>query len=276
MASGGLRYNGTLMVTTARTQISGDKIQPSVARELVSVTPFGIPTTRTADIPYMCRLEMDSDDVDLKPTEISVLIAPVEDASVTAASNSMIFNTYDMHAPLKGGEVIQAFGTNVIDGTTDPYFGAGSIISDTRTGHQQVYWKTPSATSLYGTASQDSFVAGSTYSINGATRIVNAYGIATTNTTRTVTDSIGGNFKLASDDFRTNLPQAYPYQVTFENDLAAGSNQCPKTILWNVDIPTDPNTCSITEEISQEGLTIAGDIAFITGVGYNKNSRNRG
>jgi len=272
MASGGTRFKGTLMVTTAKTKLGADLIAPSVARELLSVTPYGIPTTRTADIPYLVLLEMESDDTDLSPTKIPVMIAPVEDGTSTGVSNSMIFKTYDLHTPINGGDVIKAYGTNIIDGTTDPYFGAGVLLSDVATRIPQTFWTSPTAVSTYGATTNDSFVAGTTYRFNNSLRLVNAFGIATTNTTRTITDSIGGNFKLESSDFRTKLPQIYPYQVSFENDLGAGNNMLPTTLLWNINVPTEP-TVAITEYIDQEALTIAGNIAFLTGVGYNKTNR---
>jgi len=271
MASGSLRLKGTLMVTTAKTQLGSDIITPSVAKSLISVTPFGIPTTRTADIPYVCNLELESDDTDLSPTKIAVLIAPPEDGTTTAASNSMIFKTYDLNTPIKGGDVIKGYGTNIIDGTTDPYFGASILISDNAPRAPQNFWNHSGAANSYGTGN-DSYVVGATYRQNSVLRLVNAYAWACTNTTRTITDSIGGHFKLESSDFRTNLPQEYGYQVTFENDLGAGNNMTPTTLLWNIDVPCDP-TCAITEYLDQEGLTAAGGIAWQTGISYNKNTR---
>jgi len=273
MSSGGARFKGTLMVTTAKTQLGGDLISPSVSKEILSVTPYGIPTTRTADIPYITQLELESDDTDLAPTKIAVMIAPPEDGTVTAASNSMIYKTYDLNTPINGGDVIKAFGTNLVDPTADAYFGAGVLLSDQRTGKPQTFWTNPAALNNYGTGN-DSFVAGATYRFNNSLRINMCYAMACVNTTRTITDSIGGNFKLESPDFRTKLPQTYPYQVMFENDLGAGNNQVPTVLLWNVNIPTEP-TVAVTEYLDQEGLTSAGGIAWVSGVGYNKNSRVR-
>jgi len=259
------------MVALAKTQLGSDIITPSVGKNLISVTPFGIPTTRTADLPYTVQLELESDDTDLSPTKIGVLITPPEDGTTTAASSSMIFKTYDLNTPIKGGDVIKGFGTNLIDGVTDPYFGASILISDVSPRAQQIFWNNPAAFNNYGTGN-DSYVSGATYRQNSVTRLVNAYALVCTNTTRTVTDSIGGHFKLESPDFRTKLPQEYGYQVTFENDLAAGNNMTPTTLLWNIDVPCEP-TCAITEYLDQEALTAAGGIAWMTGIGYNKNTR---
>jgi len=275
LASGGARFKGTLMVASDSTQLGNDFNVPSVCKEILAITPYGIPTTRTADVSMMTALSLSSTDTDVNPTSIQVLIAPLEDATVTAASNSMIFKTYDLHVPVNGGDVIQAFGKNTIDATTDPYFGANILISDIPSGRKQVFWTAPTAISLMGVSTNDSFVDGSTYRWNNSARIVNTYGIATGNGTRTVTDSSGGNYKLQSNDFRTNLPQIYNYQTMFENDLAAGNNQIPTTLLWDVNVPTDP-VVSVVEAFAQEGLTLAADSAFISGVGYNKIPTRRG
>lgn len=273
MASGSFRNKGTLMVTTAKTQLGGDIIIPSVTKEIVNATPWGVPTTRTADIPYIVQVQYESDDTDLAPTMIPILVAPPEDASVTAASSSMIYKTYDLHCPVNAGDVIKVYGTNLVDGTTDPYVGNTCQISDTPTGKQQIFYANADALNNYGTGN-DSYVAGGTIRINNVSRIVRATGLSCTNTTRTVTDSIGGTFKWESPDFRTKQPQQYLVQPTFENDLAAGNNQTPTTLVWDVNIPCEP-TCAVTEYLDQEALTAAGGIAWITTIGYNKRSRRR-
>lgn len=238
---------------------------------MLSVTPYGIPTTRTADLPYVIQMALESDDVDLAPTKIAVLVAPPEDTSTTSSSNSMIYKTYDLNVPLNGGEVIKAYGTNLIDGVTDPYFGCGVLISDQRTGKPQSYWTNPNAMNNYGTGNQ-SYVDGATYRFNNCERIVHVYSFVSVNTTRTITDSIGGTVKFSSPDFKTNLPQIYPFQVMFENDLAAGVNMVPTVLLWNVNIPTDP-IVALTEALDNEGLASAGGVAWISGVGYNKTKK---
>ncbi len=273
MASGGVRFAGTLMVATDKTQIGSDLILPSVCQEMLSITPWMAPTTRTADKMYITQLELESGDVDVSPTKIAVYMASAEDASSTAASASMIYKTYDLHVGTDGGDVVQAFGTNLTDPTADAEIGAGVLISDVRGGMQQVYWTNPAAMNAYGTGA-DAFVAGATYRFNNCLRIVNAYACAGVNGTRTITDSIGGNFKLESPDFNTNLPQMFPYQVVFENDLAAGNNMCPTTLLWNVNIPTDP-VVSVTEYLDNENISSAGGVSWISGVGYNKTKKRR-
>lgn len=273
MSSGGVRFKGTLMVALDKTQLGSDLITPSTAKELLSVTPYGIPTTHTADTTECVELSLESDDVDLAPTKIAVLVTPPENASITSVGNSMIYKTYNLNTPIGGGDVIKAYGTNIEDAVTDPYFGCGVLISDQRTGRPQTYWQNPSALNLYGTGN-DAYVAGATYRFNNCSRIVNTYGWACTGTTQTVDDSIGGTFKLESPDFKTNLPQIYPYQVTSTNALAAGADLTPTMSLWNVDIPTDP-IVAVTEYLDQEALTIAGNINWITGVGYNKTKTRR-
>ncbi len=274
MSSGGVRFKGTLMVTTVKTQLGSDLITPSTAQELLSVTPYGIPITHTADKTEAVNMELESDDTDLAPTKIAVLISGPEDASTTAAAATMIYKTYNLNVPITGGDVIQAHGTNIIDNTSDSNFGCGILISDQRTGRPQTYWSNPLAVSAYGTGNA-AFVAGSTYRINNVARIVNAYGWAATGGTRTVDDSIGGNFKLESPDFTTNLPQIYPYQTMTENSLAAGHNAIPTMTLWNVNIPCDP-VVAITEYLDNESsLPSAGGCSFLTGVGYNKTKIRR-
>jgi len=271
MASGGSRFAGTLMVATDKTQLGSDLIAPSVAKEILSVSPWMCPTTRTADKMYITQLELESDDTDLAPTKIAVYMASAEDASTTAASASMIFKTYDLHTPINGGDVIKAYGTNLTDPTADGELGAGVLLSDVRTNMPQIFWTNPAAMNAYGTGA-DAYVAGATYRFNNSIRIVNAYACAGVNGTRTVTDSIGGTFKLESADFRTKLPQIYPYQPLFENDLAAGNNMCPTTLLWNVNIPTEP-TVAVTEYLDNENISSAGGVSWISGVGYNKTNR---
>jgi len=256
------------MVAVVKTQLGSDLITPSTAKELLSVTPYGIPTTHTENLLEAVQLEIESDDTDLAPTKIAVLVTPPEDASVTAAGSTMIYKTYDLNTPIGGGDVIRAYGTNLVDPTTDPYFGCGVLISDVRTGKPQTFWTNPAAMNLYGTGN-DAYVAGATYRWNNSARIKNVYAWAAVGTTRTVSDSAGGTFKLESPDFKTNLPQIYPYQVMVENSLAAGNNQVPTVQLWNVNIPTD-KIVAVTEYLDQEALTNAGDIEWISGVGYNK------
>jgi len=273
MSSGGVRFKGTLMVTTVKTQLGSDLITPSTCKELLSVTPYGIPTTHTGDATEAVQLEIESDDTDLAPTKIAVLVNPPENASSTTGANTMIYKTYNLNTPIGGGDVIKAYGTNLEDPTTDPYFGCGVLISDVPTGRPQTFWTNPAALNLYGTGS-DSYVAGATYRFNNCARIVNAYAWACTGTTVTVDDSIGGTFKLESPDFKTNLPQIYPYQVCSTNNVAATNDMVPQIQLWNVNIPTDP-IVAVTEYLDQEALTIAGNINWISGVGYNKTKTRR-
>jgi len=271
MASGGSRFAGTLMVAVDKTQIGSDLIAPSVAREILSVTPWMAPTTRTADKMYITQLELESDDTDLAPTKIAVYMASAEDGTTTAASASMIYKTYDLHTPINGGDVIKAYGTNLTDPTADAEIGAGVLISDVRSNMPQTFWTNPAAMNAYGTGA-DAYVAGATYRFNNSIRIVNCYACAGVNGTRTITDSIGGTFKLESADFRTKLPQIYPYQTLFENDLGAGNNMCPTTLLWNCNIPTEP-TVAVTEYLDNENISSAGGVSWISGVGYNKTNR---
>ena len=274
MSSGGVRFRGTLMVAVDKTQLGNDLITPSTAKELLSITPYGIPQTFTADLISAVQLEVESDSAELSPTKIAVLINGPEDGTTTAAARTMIYKTYDLNTPIQGGDVIKAFGTNIIDPTTDPVFGAGVLISDQRTGKPQTFWTNPAALSSYGT-SNNAFVAGSTYRFNQVARITKCYGWAATGGTRTASDSIGGNFKLESPDFKTNLPQIYPYQTMTENDLAAGHNGIPTMTLWNVNIPCDP-VVAITEFLDNEtSLPSAGGVSFLTGVGYNKTKIRR-
>lgn len=270
MASGGKEVQGTLLAATTRGQLGSDVDIPSTTREIVSFTPYIIPITFTADLEMAVRFETDSDDLDLKPTDLAVIGSPAEDGTVTTGANTMIFKTYDLHVPTNGGEIVQAFGTNIADPTTDPHAGGQYLFSDRRLGKPQVYWTHPNALSAYGTGSQ-AFVNGSTYRFNNVSRIVNAYGWGAMNT-QTISDSFGGCFRLSSPDFKTNMPQEYPYQTSFGNVVAASTCYLPTISMWNVDIPTDP-IVAITEAINAEGTTLAGGMSFITGVGYNKLAR---
>jgi len=270
MASGGTRAKGTLLVGTDKTKLGGDIIVPSKAAELLSVTPYGIPITFTADAEMLVDLSIESDDTDLSPTKIAVYVAPGEDASITTGANSMIYKTYNLNTPLEGGDVVTAHGTNINDPTTDPHFGCGLLYSDIPSGRPQTFWKNPGATSAYGTGSA-AFVEGSTYRFNSSMRITNIYAIIAM-TTQTISDSLGGCCQLTSSDFKTKLPQIYPYQVSFGNVVAASTQYCPTTLLWNVDIPTEP-VVAVTESIDQEGTSIAGNAQFMTGVGFNKTAR---
>jgi len=273
MTSGGVRFKGTLMVAVDRTQIGSDLIVPSTARELLSVTPYAIPTTHTADKTEAVQLELESDDTDLAPTKIAVLVNPPENASVTTAANTMIYKTYDLNVPIGGGDVIKAYGTNLEDPTTDPYFGCGVLISNAPTGKLQTFWTNPGALNLYGVGN-NAYVSGATYRFNNCMRINKVYAWACTGTTVTVDDSIGGTFKLESPDFKTNLPQIYPYQTCSTNAVAATADYVPTMSLWNVNIPTDP-IVAVTEYLDQEALTVAGNINWISGLGYNKTKKRK-
>jgi len=267
MASGGQEFQGTVLAGTVRTQLGGDVNIPATCREVVSITPYGIPVTFTADLEMSERIELTSIDVDLSPTDLAVYTAPAENATITTGANSMIFNTYDIHRAVTGGEVFQCFGTNIVDPTTDPFMGAQLLYSDRPISPNQVFWTHPNAVSAYGTGSS-AFVNGSTYRFNNCMRIVNCYGFMAT-TTITISDSLGGCYRLSSPDFKTRLPQEYPYQGSNTNVVAASTEYCPRVILSKVDIPTEP-IVAVTEAFNQEGTTIAGNAAFITGVGYNK------
>ncbi len=267
MASGGQEVQGTVLAGTVRTQLGSDVDIPSTCREVVSFTPYGIPVTFTADAEMSERYEITSIDVDVNPTDIAVFTAPAENATITTGANSMIFNTYDMHVPVTGGEIFQAFATNIVDPTTDPFMGGQFLYSDRPLGVTQVFWTHPNALSAYGTGSS-AFVEGSTYRFNNCMRIVNCYGFMATNTI-TISDSLGGCYRLQSPDFKTKMPQEYPYQGSNSNVVAASTEYCPRVILSKVDIPTEP-IVAITEAFNQEGTTIAGGASFITGVGYNK------
>jgi len=272
MASGGDRAKGTLLVAVEKTKLGSDLTMPSVCREILSVTPYGIPVTFTNDAEMLVQLELESDDTDLSPTKIGVYVAPGEDASITTGANSMIYKTYNLNTPVNGGDIVKVYGTNINDPTTDPHFGCGILESDVPSSRRQTFWTNPAATSAYGTGS-DAFVAGSTYRFNNALRVTNCYGMIAMGT-QTISDSMGGNFKLESPDFKTKLPQTYPYQVSFINAVALTTAYCPTTLLWNVNIPCEP-VVALTEYMDTEGTTIAGDAQFMTGVGYNKTITRR-
>ena len=268
MSSGGIRFKATLLVAVDKTQLGGDLILPSTAKEILSVTPYVIPTTFTADKISAVNLELESDDIDLSPTKIGVLINGPEDATVTAAASTMIYQTYDINAPIGSGAVVTAHATQLVDPTTDPYFGLGGLISELKSNKLQSFWTFGLALNNYGTGNR-AYVAGATYRWSNSLRINHVYGWAATNATRTVDDSIGGTIKLVSSDFKSNLPQIYPITTMSENSLAAGNNQIPTISLWNVDIPTD-KVIAVTEFFDQEGLAIAGGTAWISGISYNK------
>jgi len=270
MATGGQEVQGTVLAGTVRTQLGGDVDIPSTCREIVSFSPYGIPVTFTADLEMSERYEITSIDVDVNPTDIAVFTAPGENATITTGANSMIFKTYEMHTPVTGGEIIQVFATNIVDPTTDPFCGGQFLYSDTPVGKSQVFWTHPNALSAYGTGSV-AFVNGSTYRFNNCRRIVNCYGFGATNTI-TISDSLGGCYRLSSPDFKTKLPQEYKYQGSNTNVVAASTEYCPTTTLHNIDIPTEP-IVAVTEAWNQEGTTVAGGVSFITGVGYNKINR---
>ena len=270
MATGGVRAKGTLLVTTTKTQLGGDIITPSIAQEILSCTPYGIPITYTADTEMLVQYSMESQDEDVNPSKIAIYVAPGEDAAITTGANAMIYKSYDLNVPLEEGDLFKIYGQNINDPTTDPHFGAGLIYSDNKTNKMQTFWNNAGATSAYGTGN-DSFVEGSTYRFNNCLRLTNAYGIMAMGT-QTISDSMGGNFQLESSDFKTKLKQIYPYQVSFVNAVALTTAYCPQTIVWNVDIPTE-TTIAITESIATEGTTLAGNAQFMTGVGYNKAKR---
>jgi len=267
MATGGMRAKGTLLATTAKGQLGSDIILPSLCKEIVNFTPYIIPVTFTADLIMDVLFNVESDSADLKPTQFGLLGSSAENGTITTAANAMLLQSYDMFAKVDAGDVVKIYGTNIDDPTTDPYAGANIMISDRPSGRKQIHWICPTSTSAYGTGN-DAFVAGSTYRFNGVQRIVNTYGWLAT-TTATISDSIGGNYRLTSNDFKTKFDQIYAYQVGFVNVVAASSEQIPKIQLWNVDIPCN-TVVSITEEFATEGVTIAGNAKFLSGVGYEK------
>jgi len=269
MATGGMRAKGTLLVTTAKGQLGSDIILPSLCREIVNITPYVIPITYTADLIMDILFQVESDSADLSPTQLAILGSPAENGTITTGANAMLLQTYDLFAKVDAGDVVKIYGTNIDDPTTDPHAGANIMITDRPSGRKQIHWFSPTATSAYGTAN-DAFVAGSTYRFNGVSRIVNTYGWLS-QTTVTISDSTGGNYKLVSSDFKTKFDQIYAYQTGYSNVVAASMTYTPKTALWNVDIPCNP-VVAITEEFATEGVTIAGNAKFLSGVGYEKNS----
>lgn len=273
MSSGGLRLAGTLMVGTSKTQLGSDLILPSVCKEILSITPWMVGVDNTADKMYITQLELESGDVDLNPTKIAVYMQSAEDAAVTTGAATMIYPTYDLHVPVNGGDVIQGYGTNISDPTADAEIGASLLISDVPSGRQQIFWTNPAAMNAYGTGA-DAYVAGATYRFNNSSRIVRAYACAGCNGTRAVDASAGGNFKLESPDFKTNLPQVYGYQPVLDNSTTLGNGKCATVKLWKTNVPTDP-TVAITEYLDNEGISISGGISWISGVGYNKSNRRR-
>jgi len=270
MVSGGDVSKGTLLVAVEKTQLGSNVITPSKAREILNCTPYAIPITYTADKEMLIDFSMESDDVDLAPTKIPVYASPGEDAAITTGANAMILQTYDIHAPISDGYVIKNYGTNINDPTTDPNCGIGFQYIDHSSGKQQTYYTSAAATTAYGTGN-DAFVEGSTYRFNNVSRITRCAAIMAMDT-QTISDSIGGSFKLDSSDFRTNLPQIYPFSISYINAVALTVPGIIKTQIWNVDIPCDP-VVALTESIRQEGTTLAGDAQFMTWVGYNKTRR---
>jgi len=271
MASGGQTAKGTVMAGVVKTQLGTDQNIPSTAREIVNLTPYGIPITFTADLEMLVLLEVESNDFDTSPTTIPVLVSPPENGTVTTGANSMVLQTYKYNQPVKGGDVVQFYGTNINDPTTDPNFGCGFMLSDQRSGKPRTYFFSPTATTAYGTGN-DAYVAGTTYRWSNSRRINTVGGLMTQNTV-TISDSTGGTFKLVSNDFKTQLPQVYPFQTGFANVVAASTSYTPKTAIWNVDIPTEP-IIAVTEEFQQEGTTLAGNASFISFVGYEKLTHN--
>jgi len=273
MSSGGIRFTGTLLVAVDKTQIGADLILPSVCKEVLSVTPWMAPTDNTADKMYITQLELESSDVDLNPTKIAVYMQSAEDAAVTVGAATMIYPTYDLNVPVNGGDVIQAFGTNLSDPTADAELGCHLLVSDVPSGRQQIFYTNPAAMNAYG-AGTGAYVAGATYRANNMSRIVRTYACAGVNGTRAVDTNIGGSFKLESPDFKTNLPQVYGYQPCIDNSTTLGNGKCSTVKLWKTNIPTDP-TVAITEYLDNEAIASTPGVSWISGIGYHKTNRRR-
>jgi len=273
MASGSVSFEGTITVAVAKTKLGADLIIPSSVQEVVNISPFMIPVVETADLPNAVNFSLESSDTDLSPTLIAVLLHGPQDGTITSSPSGMVFKTYDLNTPVQGGDVLKLHGTNIIDPVTDPFCGAHLQIMDGRSNKMQTFWTNPAAANNAGTT-VDSYVDGATYRFNNCLRISKTYAIVSTNTTRTIDDSIGGTYKLSSPDFKTNLPQDYGFQTMFENTGAATGNVIPTVVMNDVDIPTEP-VVAVTESIRSEGLSSAGGVFWISGVGYQKQSRTR-
>lgn len=226
---------------------------PAWARELVEVSCTHTPTTIASVKVEQNKLSIESNDVDVNPTEI--VIQPQQAFKSDTTGDAMVAKTekYQLHIPLQGGEDMYFYATPMITGMTADLMGCTYIVSDRKEGRHR-YAKTGTATSTGTTATVT--VDGTAYNIHGSEEICEAYGTLVHVTPVTATTHIGYMW-LTSSDFLVsdtlNIPPQWPASCTLTTHYAIPYNARPIT-RYPVAYPTK-TTCTIVDHYKSTLVT---------------------
>lgn len=254
---------------TAKTRLNGDKAVKLAegARTLVGIKPYLFVETVTAAEPTIAKIEVESDDVQLKPYEIlaNVVGSSLGKLGITVGSMTEFWPIF---AKLKGGESINIYGTALNANTSAPFAGCMAIISDEPLWAIEKQKKAKMGT-LTSTGTAAAEVNGTPYSITGVRKLREVFG-AVVPTTVAASKGFTGYFKYVSSEFEPPFPKKYPLppiHAALSTDATTASNANPITQIMRErdDIVMKPSQTTIADYFNLErSVTTAGK--FVSGI----------
>lgn len=259
---------GTGVATTELTPAQGN-LMPGDARMLLKVIPLHADITPTTVQSINTQLEIRSSDI-LNISPYFVLFPPIS-AGLGATYNTLTGKeTWDINAPLTGGENYHAFATPLVANAVAPQAMAHFLISNDPKDYApapQYHSKLGTLTATGTTANAD--VAGTPYSINGVQfGVTEIFGIVHPKTIA-AGDAILGQIKMVSSDFRDAYYEMCPVYAQSFGLGATGSFLTPGVSRQKVNIPKKAGITQVNlQDYLRLSLLPASAGSFISGVVY--------
>lgn len=254
---------------TTKTEISPSAglFMPSDGRALLAVKPTMALLTATISESVSARLDVESADV-RNMTPYEVLFAPIG-LPLNGGASFTGMETWEINAPLQGGEALHLYATALVANTVAPEAMAFVIVSnDMRDlmGKTQRHAKLGTFTGTGTTADTD--VAGTKYSFSGGRQIVELFGEFHPKANVTGNFFIG-EIKYTSSEFVDSIPQTLPlYPMTLSGSGATQGYLIPGVSRQKVLIPVKPGQVNIQDYLNFGGVITTNAGSFIDGVVY--------
>jgi len=258
----------TVGSSTTKTQINtATKVtMPSWARNLESIEPYMAVDVLDADLTAFSKVTLESEDVALDPC--IVLTNAISGYDATSGQPYQPENpVYKVNCPLKGGEEISVYGTNLQAFTGPIYIGCTITITDQPPTERQRFYQVGTVTET-GTSAAE--VSGTAYNIHGSDRIREVLGLVVPEI-HAAENALFGSFRITSQDFVHSVPLEYGFQAMSGCIGTVDGTRIPGITRFEVDVPTH-TSCTLQDYCTFDlAPTVHG--FFISAVGFNKAGR---
>lgn len=271
MTTGVIRTgNSTSLGTgTTRTEITPTSglFMPDDAKVLLDIESAMASITPTAAQSITAKLELASSSIkNLTPFNA---LFPITGSGLGATYNTLTKReTWEVNAPLKGGEALHVWGTALVANTVAPEAQAWITVSNDMNDLRGPQYHAELGTITSTGTVADTDVFGTKYSLSGPRMITQLFGAVHTKVIA-AGDMVIGEIKYVSSEFMDSYDQALPLNPMSFGLGATGSYLIPGISRKNVKIPIKPNANQVN---IQDALNFGGVIAsagsFIDGVVY--------